>query len=425
MKRRIFLILGLLSVLLTAPLWGMEENLSSSGMGNEEKLFSMDFKDADLQDVLRILSQESGLNIVAGKDVGGKITISFINVTIGDALNSILRANGFGLKKEANILRVIPAKPEVPPTITKIFALTYINAENLKESLGKLISEYGQIQVFNPGEAKGRSDILIITDTPEKIESIAALVKELDTPPSQVRIEAKVIEVVLSKGMDLGIAWNIQASAKGAIKPTEFPFKTKGSDFPTPTIDDFTFGTLNFESFTATLQALETSGKSNLLSSPSITTLNNKEAKIMVGDVIPIPKYEFNRDTGTWEITGYDEKDIGITLTVTPRVNKDNSVIMDVTPEVSEITGWKGQFNERPVTSTRRATTQVRIKDRETLVIGGLLKKTETKGNTGVPLLSRIPVLGYLFGKKSTTEDKTDLLIFITPHILTEKSIKK
>jgi len=98
---------------------------------------------------------------------------------------------------------------------------------------------------------------------------------------------------------------------------------------------------------------------------------------------------------------------------------------MDVTPEVSEITGWKGQFNERPVTSTRRATTQVRIKDRETLVIGGLLKKTETKGNTGVPLLSRIPVLGYLFGKKSTTEDKTDLLIFITPHILTEKSIKK
>ena len=220
--------------------------------------------------------------------------------------------------------------------------------------------------------------------------------------------------------MDLGIAWNIQASASGAIKPTEFPFKTKGSHIPVPAPGDFTFGTLSLEKFTATLQALETSGKSNLLSSPSITTLNDKEAKIMVGDIVPIAKYEFNKETGTWEITGYDEKDIGITLTVTPHINQDNFVTMDVTPEVSEITDWKGQFNERPVTSTRQARTQVRIKDGQTLVIGGLLKKTEIKGNTGVPFFSRIPVLGYLFGKRNATCEKTDLLIFITPHILTE-----
>jgi len=120
-------------------------------------------------------------------------------------------------------------------------------------------------------------------------------------------------------------------------------------------------------------------------------------------------------------VEGYEEKDIGIKLIVTPRINQDGYITMEVTPDVSEILEWRTfQDAEWPVTSTRRATTRVRIKDNQTLVIGGLLKQSRIKGNTGVPFLSRIPLLGYLFGKKSTTQDKTDLLIFITPHILTE-----
>ncbi len=398
-----------------------------------ERCLNLDLKNADLKDVLRLLSQEYGLNIVAGKDVEGMVTITFVDIPVREALKAILEVNGYTYRQEGAILKVISLSkigPEpIPPLIAKAFTLNYLNTRDVVGALQPLISRYGKIKVLNRSGADKKSDTLIIIDTAESLERIASLIKELDTAPFQVRINAKIIEVTLSEGMDLGINWNIKASATGAVKPTEFPFRTKGSDFPAPDADDFTFGTLDFSEFTATLEALETSGKSNLLSSPQVTVLDNEEAEIIVGKVIPIARYELvDRGAGTsaWTVTGYEEKDIGIKLTVTPHINRDGYITMEVTPDVSEIVEWVSfQDAEWPVTSTRRATTQVRIKDGQTLVIGGLLKEDKIKGNTGIPFLSRIPILGYLFGKRSTTEGKTDLLIFITPHILTEESIKK
>ena len=393
-----------------------------------ERCLSLDLKDADLKDVLRLLSREYGLNIVAGKDVEGIVTITFVDIPVREALKAILEVNGYTYRQEGAILKVISLSritPEpMPPLIAKAFTLNYLDAKHIIEAVSPVTSKYGKIKVLNRSGADKKSDTLIIIDTAETLERIASLIKELDTAPLQVRINAKIIEVTLSEGMDLGINWNIKASATGAIKPTGLPFE----DFPSPEIGDFTFGTLDFSEFTATMEALETSGKSNLLSNPQVTVLDNEEAEIIIGKVIPIAKYELvDRGAGTsaWTVTGYEEKDIGIKLTVTPHINKDGYITMEVIPDVSEIVEWVTfQDAQWPVTSTRRATTQVRIKDGQTLVIGGLLKETKIKGNTGIPFLSRIPILGYLFGKKSTTEGKTDLLIFITPHILTEKSIK-
>ncbi|MCK4244851.1 MAG: hypothetical protein KAX20_04420, partial [Candidatus Omnitrophica bacterium] len=225
-----------------------------------ERCLSLDLKNGDLKDVLRLLSQEYGLNIVAGKDVEGMVTITFVDIPVREALKAILEVNGYTYRQEGAILKVISLSrigPEpIPPLIAKAFTLNYLDTRDVVGALQPLISRYGKIKVLNRSGAEKRSDTLIIIDTAESLERIASLIKELDTAPFQVRINAKIIEVTLSEGMDLGINWNIKASVTGAIKPTAFPFEK--SDFPATDADDFTFGTLDFSEFTATLEALET-----------------------------------------------------------------------------------------------------------------------------------------------------------------------
>ena len=165
---------------------------------------------------------------------------------------------------------------------------------------------------------------------------------------------------------------------------------------------------------------MKESSTTNLVSAPKITTLDNQEAEIIVGTVVPIARYENSVQTGALQISGYDEKKIGVRLLVTPHVGPDSSMILTVNPEISEIVEYRGQFNERPVTSTRSATTQVEVRSGETVMIGGLIRTVDTKIERKVPILGDIPLLQYLFRHKATTRQKVDLMIFITPHLLEE-----
>jgi len=166
------------------------------------------------------------------------------------------------------------------------------------------------------------------------------------------------------------------------------------------------------------LEILNSRTDTNIISNPRITTLNNQEAKIIVGTIVPIPLYEYSTDTGTRIISGYENQKIGVQLVVTPNINEQKYITLDVVPSVDEITGWTGPDNERPIISTRSATTKVMIKDGQTLVIGGLISEKKVKYKKKVPILGDIPILGLLFTKKEDTVDKTDLLIFITPRII-------
>ncbi|HET7497277.1 MAG TPA: secretin N-terminal domain-containing protein [Candidatus Eisenbacteria bacterium] len=412
------------------------------------------FKGARAQDALRLIAAQFGVNIVIGKDVPGTLTANLSNVTFAEAVSYVAEATGADYRLEWNVLLVNPAG-----STSRLFRLRYLDPTAAADVVRKMLSEKGTVEPFSgrastvpgasgegllPETSNGsRENAVIVTDTPARLERIAAVLDEMDARPRQVAITAKLVETTLGKDEKLGVDWQLRASAAGATLPTTFPFpKTAGSGdftptpnpnnqvggggpafppgqtFPYPTPADYVFGKLSFQEFSVAMDILRQTANTNLVSAPTITTLDNNEAEIVVGTVVPVARYERLKETGTMEISGYDEKKIGVRLLVTPHVADDSTMILSVSPEISEIVEYRGQFNERPVTSTRSATTQVVVKNGETLAIGGLIKTVDLQIVRKVPILGDVPLLGALFTHKTIQKQKVDLMIFVTPHLL-------
>jgi type IV pilus assembly protein PilQ len=384
----------------------------------EKPLFSMDSRDAEIRDILRVLAEKGKLNVVTDTSVAGRITIYLKDVSVEEALELILRANGYAYQKINNsILVATPEKLKLgearyQPT-TKMFILKYAKAEEVKTTLTDLLSPDGKILVDKDLNA------LIVCDSPLKVKEISKYLGGLDPKPPQVLIEAKIVEVTLRKDDRFGVNWE---RLDFALEP-DFTGKT--------TIKPAELGStgLNLRIFNQDmdiiLQALAKRTNINLLSSPRIVTLSNQAAEMSVATRYPIAIYSYNTDIGEWEITGWQMEDIGIVLKVTPRVTENRDIVMKVTPEVTGLTGeWVGtELSRRPVTSSRKTDTQVIIKDGQTLVIGGLIEEKKNKTVYKVPILGNIPLLGFLFRKTESPElqnVKTELVVFITPHILPE-----
>jgi general secretion pathway protein D len=178
-------------------------------------------------------------------------------------------------------------------------------------------------------------------------------------------------------------------------------------------------GSISFSDFTATLHALDSKSKLKLIATPQVAARSGETAQIIIGDKIPIPTYERSKETGSMEVTGYEYENVGILLKVIPFVNSDNSVTLNIHPEVSEITGYTGPNDERPIVSTREITTVFSVADGETIVLGGLKKQTSSTSVSKVPFLGNIPLLGRaLFTYKDDSDERKELLLFITPHVL-------
>ena len=196
--------------------------------------------------------------------------------------------------------------------------------------------------------------------------------------------------------------------------------------FPFPERDDFTFGTLDASGLEAVLEVLRTDAGTNLIANPEITTLNNHEAKINLGETTPVAEFTTNLETGVSAVTGFIDIKTGVILAVTPQVNVEAGVIkMQVKPEISEVLGFVGQFDERPIVASRRAETTVRLRDGETLVIGGLVSEKTIETVTKVPVLGDIWLLGRLFKSKNLDKKKSCLYIFVTPMIMTDQGYRR
>jgi type IV pilus assembly protein PilQ len=417
----------------------------SSSPGN----VTLDFKDADITNVLRILSYKSGINIVAGKDVTGPVTIRLTDVPWDKALDVILRTYGYTYEREGNIIRVTTtenlAKEEL---VTEVFPLNYASSKDVPGAIDEMLSDRGSIKYDE------RANLVIVTDIATNIYKIRQVIEKLDKRTQQVNIEAKIIETTLDKDDKLGINWTTQVTATGAARPMTFPFSKKssggtwfpngdtsasagddigvfpaspGAAFPLALPKNFTLGTLDFTQLQAVLEVLKSKNNTKIISNPRITTLDNKEANIVVATTFSIPTYERNDSTGNIEITGYEEKELGITLAVTPQVNPEGYIVVQLAPEVSAFLSWdtfstSGGTIQAPRFSTRRASTQVMVKDGETIVIGGLIKENTTDSVIKVPILGDIPILSLLFKKKEKSVDTTDLLFFITVNLVNPES---
>jgi general secretion pathway protein D len=286
---------------------------------------------------------------------------------------------------------------------------------------------------------------LIIVGSPGDFEIMKDVVQKLDIRRRQVYVEVAIIEMSLSKSRDLGFEFQVPVKASSLTDNSATPGPTAGAVGGTnfgnigPVIaggpaafaqinglavgaikGTFTFKGQQFLSVGALLHALQTDADVNVLSTPNILTMDNQKAEIMVGQNVPfLTGQTQNAVTGSQTLfNSIDRKDVGIKLSLTPQIASDDNVRLDVNQEISDVIATTSGNPAGPTTSKRSASTTVVVKDRQTMVIGGLIRDNATSSESKVPFLGDIPILGWLFKTKTSTIDKTNLMIFITPYII-------
>jgi type IV pilus assembly protein PilQ len=453
--------------------WGFLTGSSGVGRKYRGQRISMDFKDADLTNVFRIIAEVSNLNIITADDVKGKVSLRLVNVPWDQALDIVLRSKSLGAAQEGNVLRIAPLASlrkeeqdrfdaqkqvdqsrqealnraaEVKATQEAVFdtiPVSYSKASELLVKIKPLASKFGKL------DSDDRTNVLIIRDLPQNIAEVKALVATLDTATPQVLIEARIVEVDTNFTRELGIQWG--GSYRAGAGNTKFgmmgPQDSTGAPLPggaviAATTNPFTatvpvpsyavnlpaaigqgsgggiaFGILKDNlRLDLSLSALEASGKGKIISSPKIVTTDNKEATIEQGTQIP---YSTVSASGT----NVQFIDATLSLKVTPHITPDGRVSMKLEAK-NDSQGEVAPGSTTPSINKKKATTEVLIRDGETTVIGGILQITRTENRSGVPWLSKIPVLGYLFRKDTNTTRNRELLIFITPKILKQEPIQ-
>jgi len=427
--------------------------------GYTGRKISLDFKDADIGNILRLMAEVSKLNIIAGEDVKGKVSLRLIEVPWDQAFDIILKTNGLGMVQEGNVVRILPvakikqesdealaskkAKEKLEDLDIKLMPINYATASALESQVKSLLSDRGTITV------EARTNTLIIRDIPANIAKAADLIKKLDTQTPQVLIEARIIEANSNFARDLGVQWGAATLTRGpdsfnstfgslgtspsaTLTPTGFIGSTAGvsrfSAQPGFAVSlpaagaagtlgavGLSFGTLTGDPWLLDLRisAGEKQGLTKTISRPRITTLDNKEAKISQGDSVP---FETTSSAGTQ--TSFI--DATLELTVTPHITPDGSVSMKITAKRNSIGSFRSAAGT-PSISKKEATTEIIVKDGETAVIGGIVVADKSDTNSGIPFFKDIPILGWLFKNKSISDSQTELLIFITPNIVKGK----
>lgn len=396
---------------------------------------TVDFEDTPLVSALSLLARKSNFNIVTSPLDDSEITAHLKNITIKDALDAILNVSGFIYYIDGDIVIVKSLDDGAPgELVTKVFKLNYIDARQIEVQIQNMLSAHGKVQVISTGlasksggSAEFPAKIITVTDAAYMIPPIEELINKIDVKPRQVSIEVRLIETNLSNKETFGFDWqkSLQAKIIGADPGFESSDDGTLSDLSAFALHpygggNFTYGTLTISEAVLLLDFLKESGNSRLLSNPSVTTSDGKPARIEVATTIPIQTISrFTEAAVIQDIATYQYKDVGITLEVTPVVNDDGYIMLKCKLSVEEITGWVGPAeSQQPITSKRTVTTDVFVKNGETLVIGGLIKENTIQTTKGIWLLSDIPVLGELFKSRSNTKNTTDLMILIKPTLL-------
>ncbi|MBU1863578.1 MAG: hypothetical protein KKH94_07955 [Candidatus Omnitrophica bacterium] len=327
------------------------------------------------------------------------------------------------------------------PMLTRIFDVKYANVEDLETKLSELITtNVGSIK------ADARTNKIMVTDITSKIEQIATLIKAFDTKPRQVLIEAKIIEVVLEDEYALGIDWDL-VFTRSKVKPVSYTSNALGgvnipnSSGPLSGVNssDLAIFTINgsTDEFYAVISALEGMGKANTLSNPRVAVLNNEEASIAVATRQPfVSQTVVQSDSTSTTADNVEFIDVGVTLSVTPTITDDAYIVMAVKPEVStagtpltlEGTDDNGETYTRtvvPIVTSQEVETTVIVRSGTTIVLGGLIQDSQSITMNKVPLLGDIPFLGAAFRSKSDDFKKTELVIFITPRVISPDEISE
>lgn len=417
-----------------------------------QKRISIDVKDADIINVLRLISEETGENIVASDEVKGKVTLKLRNVPADQALDTILRTKGFDRVRQNNILRIAPAEAiqrerdlelakkrsqaEVEETLIKMVTVNYATAAEILDQIKPMLSGRGSVQV------DARTNTIIMQDIASNIDRLVELTRRLDKQTPLVMIQARIVEAQTTHLQDLGIQWGGSAQRTARTgNPTGLVFPgdviaNGAADTPTANqvagISTPGHYAVNLPAQLAgtgagiglilgsaggndilnlRLSAMETNGTGKVISSPEVATLDNKTARVSQGVEIPI---------SVVSAAGNQTRFIPavLELEVTPHVTNDGTVLLKIKTQKSEPDFTRKGAAGDPTIQKKYAETEVLVRDGDTSVIGGIYTRTTTETYSEVPLLSRIPLLGNLFRQHRSQDDRAELLIFITPRII-------
>jgi type II secretory pathway component GspD/PulD (secretin) len=503
MKYMLILIFILSIIILPEPNLHAQVGISGRAVQSAEKL-SLDIKGMDVLDVFRLLSMRGGMNIIAGKNVSGKVTLFLKSVDIWDAFEMIIKANGLAYEERNNIIYVMTERdyeliygrqyedrriiktvklnhvtaaevakaisqikttigkviadeisdtvilmdiPEVVvkmeqvihgldmPLTTKVYSLQYAKAVELEGKLAEMLT--GNIGSLRIDE---RTNKIAVTDLKSKIPMFDKIVAAFDEKHKEVIIEARILQVTLNDDYSTGINWDavftkMQSKLHNiATLGVSLKYGDQQSVIPTTSSTGrggaLQVGNLATEGYQAVIQALREYGHTNLLSAPRIVALNNEEASILVGTNQPYATRTISQGsggTGNIEAENVTFIDLGIKLLVTPKINDEDFITMKIKPEVSSKIGdyTITSGNAIPIVKTTTAETTVMVKSGSTILIGGLIEESTRESVREVPGLANIPLIGNLFRSRtigsgdSTNPEKTELVIFLTPHIIT------
>ena len=491
-RKKIFLSILLLICLFVSPAYAEEE---AHAAPSPDSPLTLELQGVSILDVFKILSKRSGLNIVAGKNVQGQVSIFLQDVPVKEALKTILQSQGLASAEESGIIKVMTeeeyrqkyGRPYEDKRITKPFHLQHTQVETLAGKLAELKSPFGKIlteprtntllitenpdilqqmesliqesdrpqhtevfilryikvedlepklKSFLEGgagklEIDKRSNRLVVTDIPTRIEKVRSVIDAFDVQVPQVLIEAKIVEVRLGDSYRQGINWQEIQEKIGSFDT----LKAVAPLVVSPPVGAASLATFALGSgeddLKVVIDLLEKVGKTNLLSSPRITVMNNEEAKLAVATRQPfVSQTVVQTANSTNTADNVQFVDVGVTLHVQPRISRDEFVEMKIKPEVSSSNqtveleavapGSNTTFTRTriPVVTTQELETTVQVKSGTTIVIGGLIQDRQEKNSSKIPVIGSLPLLGRAFQSKAHDFTKTELVTFLTPTIV-------
>ncbi|MCB0218056.1 MAG: type IV pilus secretin PilQ [Chrysiogenetes bacterium] len=416
----------------TFSLAGTPAGELDSGQTYQGRKISLEFREADIRDVLQLIAEVSQLNIIAAADVQGTVSITLKNVPWDQALDIILETNGLGKKVIGNVIRIAPAEQlaaeeearlaaqqtqeQLEPLAFQIVPVNYADAGDLQPRIQEILSPRGTVTVDE------RTNALLIKDIRRSIDQAIETVRALDTQTGQVLIESRIVTTTLTFARELGVQWGgrfLSSPSVGNNLGNNVIQNNFLVDLPVTGVGQragssmgFSFGTLS-DAFNldVVLSAVETSGQGRLVASPRISVLDNKEAEIKTGISVPITTVQ-----GGTISTTFVEAVLGVK--VKPQITSDNSVIMDLDVFDNTINVAIPTAFGNPAINKNEANTELLVRDGHTVVIGGIVRVQDGFNEIAVPYFNKIPFLGYMFRTREWSDERQEILIFMTPQIV-------
>jgi type IV pilus assembly protein PilQ len=417
------------------------ENLAefmSSNMKFSGKRISIETRKIDIRDAIALIADESGANLIIAEEVRGDLSLKLRQVPWDQALVMIMKAKKLGYSKQGNVLRIAPLEElkteeesavkmaelhkKLSPLRVQMIPVSYAKIDELKAQVSEFKSERGRIV------SDVRTSSLIITDTEEVIDRISKLVSSLDVAPPQVLIEGKIVEARETFNKSVGVKWNLSNSEIGLGDGAKGPMNLRpslavngGNPSSSSALGfNVSIGTLDvLGNIDAVLAMQESLNNVKVISSPRIVTIQNEPAEINQSSSAPYESAEVSQGTGGTPVKKVEFYKLTMNLKVVPQITNDNSVMLAV--EINRDFNDAAAAGAPPAVNSRAAKTKVLVRNGQTAVIGGIYQNDNRKGDSGVPYLKDIPILGFLFKSRSESWDKTELLIFLTPRIMSPR----